>query len=179
MSRITFMIAEETGAMWLIGPARPIVPTTAEIASSSGSPAATSVPKARTRMISVRGSDMNSAFWRSFSPASLMAFWALTSPNCPISRPGWDFEAASTVLTAAATGPSAASESPFTSNDTSAERRSGRDLRRGLGAVGTDDCADVLRPLEAAFDVPDRGAERGITDVPVVALDEHLLAGFL
>ena len=42
---------------WLIGPSRPIVPTTAVTPSSSGTPAATSAPKVSTRMISVTGID--------------------------------------------------------------------------------------------------------------------------
>ena len=53
--------------IWLSGPSSPSVASTAVSASSRGMPAATNVPKAITRMISVIGNEVISAFWKSSS----------------------------------------------------------------------------------------------------------------
>ena len=61
ISVITIEVLSSIGKMWLGIATRPIVAITAEIASSTGTPAATSAPNAITRMISVTGSDSVSA----------------------------------------------------------------------------------------------------------------------
>ena len=55
---------------------------TAVSPSSSGTPAATSAPKARIRMISVIGSERNSAFLKSSENDFESALLALAPPNC-------------------------------------------------------------------------------------------------
>ena len=57
---------------------------TAVIASSSGTNAASSAPKARIRITSVIGSEVTSAFLKSSSKAFESALSALPSPNCSI-----------------------------------------------------------------------------------------------
>ena len=62
---------------------RPSAAITADRPSSSGTPAATSAPKASTRMISVIGSESVSAFLKSSSKAFESALFALAPPNSP------------------------------------------------------------------------------------------------
>ena len=57
---------------------------TAVIASSRGTKAASRAPKARIRMTSVIGSEVNSALRKSSSKALESALSALPSPNCSI-----------------------------------------------------------------------------------------------
>ncbi len=71
-----------TGQTWLGIAISPIAAATAEIASSSGTPAATSEPNVMTRMSSVSGNDSNSALPRSLAKMSLSSCWVLTVPNC-------------------------------------------------------------------------------------------------
>ena len=70
------------GTNWLGSATRPSVAITAVSPSSSGTPAATSAPKARTRMISVIGSESVSAFLKSSANDFESALLALASPNC-------------------------------------------------------------------------------------------------
>ncbi len=51
-------------------------------------PAATSAPKATTRMISVSGTETAPALERSFAKAESIAFAVLASPNSPMKNPG-------------------------------------------------------------------------------------------
>ena len=76
------MIESSTGAIWLSGPTRPMVATMPVIASSSGIPAATSVPNAMTRRISVIGSEPNVAFARSLLKTSMNCSSELPDPIC-------------------------------------------------------------------------------------------------
>ena len=78
------MIASSTGQIWLIGPISPIAAPTAVIASSSGTNAASSAPKARMRITSVIGTEVSSAFLKSSAKAFESALSALPSPNCSI-----------------------------------------------------------------------------------------------
>ena len=71
------------GTNWLGIATRPSVAMTAVNPSSSGTPAATSAPKARMRMISVIGSERNSAFLKSSLNDFESALFALASPNWP------------------------------------------------------------------------------------------------
>src|SRR4051812_1393957 len=102
----------------------PSVIATALRPSSSGRPAATSAPKAMTRMSSVIGSERVSAFLKSSSRALLSALFALASPNCSMRNPGWRRWAAATAVRIAPTRFSALSWSPRRSKFTSALRRS-------------------------------------------------------
>ena len=63
--------------------AGPSAAITADRPSSSGTPAATSAPKASTRMISVIGSESVSAFLKSSSNAFESALFADAAPNSP------------------------------------------------------------------------------------------------
>ena len=73
---MTSLIDSSTGASWLSGPTRPIVATTAVIASSSGIPAATSAPNATSRMRSVIGSEVVPAFLRSAEKTAVISLLA-------------------------------------------------------------------------------------------------------
>ena len=67
------MIEVSTPPMtWLSGPMIPIVAITAVSASSSGTPAATSAPKAISKMIKVTGSDVFRALPKSSWTTSLI-----------------------------------------------------------------------------------------------------------
>ncbi len=71
------------GTNWLGIATRPSVAMTAVSPSNSGTPAATSAPKARIRMISVIGSERNSAFLKSSENDFESALLALAPPNWP------------------------------------------------------------------------------------------------
>ncbi len=71
-----------TGQIWLGRATSPIAAATAEIASSSGTPAATSEPNVMTRISRVSGSESSSALPRSLAKMSLSSFCVLTLPNC-------------------------------------------------------------------------------------------------
>ena len=96
------------------------MPITAVSASSSGSPAATSEPKARMRITSVIGSDSTSAFWKSSSNAADNALSALASPNCSTRRSGCAAWAALVAASVAPTRSLATSSSPWSLKVTSA-----------------------------------------------------------
>ena len=74
---------------WLASADRPIVASTPEKASSTGSPAATSAPNAISRMISVTGSDEYSARWKSLFSVSFSSWVALAKPNSATVKPSW------------------------------------------------------------------------------------------
>jgi hypothetical protein len=121
MSRIMLLIPSPTGAIWLIGPTKPTVAATAEMASSNGSPAATSAPKAIRRMARVRGSDVYSACLKSSPTLSSSALARLASPYCSIFSSGWALAAAATEDSASSTSSAVFLESPGISKFTSAE----------------------------------------------------------
>ena len=95
---------------------------TAVIASSSGTLAATSAPKATIRMMIVIGSEVISARLKSSSKAFDSALSALASPNCSTRNVGWSRWTAATALSALPTRSSALS--PAISKFTRAERPS-------------------------------------------------------
>src|SRR5690242_17541534 len=73
---------------WLTSAVSPSAASTAVMPSSRGMPAATSAPKASTRITSVTGTDVSSARWKSVLTRSLTAWLALASPTWPISSAG-------------------------------------------------------------------------------------------
>jgi hypothetical protein len=110
------LIDSETGQIWLSGPISPNVAPTAVSASSSGSPAATSVPNAIARMINVTGSDVTSAFWKSFlSTSSSNSFSMLALPYASMKKSGCACAASSIAATGASTRSAVSSASPGTS----------------------------------------------------------------
>ncbi len=70
-SRITDCVGSPAATRWLASDDSPIVASTPENASSTGSPAATRAPKARIRIASVTGTDENSARLKSLSRVAL------------------------------------------------------------------------------------------------------------
>ena len=106
------MIDSSTGAIWLIAPTSPMVAKTPEIASSSGTPAATSAPNAITSTTSVSGSEVNSAFLKSSSKLWLIALSELASPNASTRSPLCARCAAATAPRASSTLFSVSSGSP-------------------------------------------------------------------
>ena len=112
------------GTNWLGSASRPVVASTAENASSSGTRAATRAPKASTSRTSVTGREVVSAFARSSLNTFSSALLALAMPNCSTRVPGWRLSTAATAARLASTFASAASSSPGISNSTSAEWRS-------------------------------------------------------
>ncbi len=173
MSRITDERFESIGEIWLGSATRPSAAMTVVMPMSIGTSAATSEPKASTRISSVRGNDSSSALPRSDEKVSLSSLFELTEPNCSIRRPGW---AAATAATASLDGSirlAACSEFPVISKSTSADRPSceigaARGQRRG-------DLADVLGAPQADDGVGDGGAEGGIANGARAALDQHVL----
>jgi hypothetical protein len=85
---MTEAIWSVTGVSWLIGPSRPSVAPTAVMPSSSGRPAATSAPKATSRISPVSGSDSVSAFLKSSPSDSSNALSAEAEPICSTRRSG-------------------------------------------------------------------------------------------
>ena len=80
------MIADtesDMGSAWLISATMPNVASTALRASSSGMPAATSAPKATTRMMSVRGTENSPARFRSSKNPAWTSLPVLV-PNDPM-----------------------------------------------------------------------------------------------
>jgi hypothetical protein len=59
--RITDVVASAEWTTWLTNALRPVAASTAENASSTGSPAATRAPNATSRIASVSGSEVYSA----------------------------------------------------------------------------------------------------------------------
>ena len=82
------MTDSSTGQTWLRGPSRPIAAATAVAASSSGTSAAISAPKASRRMIRVTGNEVTSAWRKSSSNASPTSLLELASPNSSIRNLG-------------------------------------------------------------------------------------------
>ena len=79
---------------------------------SSGTPAATSVPKVMVRMISVTGRESIPAFARSSWMVSSIALSALAPPNCSMSRFGWSAWTAAVAASVGSTLSFASVESP-------------------------------------------------------------------
>ncbi len=80
-----------TGKIWLGIATSDIAAATLEKASKSGTPAATSEPKAITRIKSVIGSESISAFARSLWNVSFSSLLELTLPNCSTRKLGLSF----------------------------------------------------------------------------------------
>ena len=115
------MTDASTGAIWLIGPSSPSVMATLVSASRIGIPAATSAPKANTRMSSVSGIDRSADLPISWLLLSFAALLMLVSPDSSTRSCVWAFCAAATAASEPSTDFSAVFESPGSSNVTSAE----------------------------------------------------------
>ena len=77
-----------TGSHWPMTDVSEIALTTAVAASSSGMPAAISAPNTATSRISVTGSEVISAWRKSWLISELATRSSLASPASAISRPG-------------------------------------------------------------------------------------------
>ena len=88
---------------WLRTAEMPIAAMTPENASSTGSPAATSAPKASSMIRSVIGSASLSALLKSLLSVCDKARSALASPASWIEKPGWARWTLATVASAGAT----------------------------------------------------------------------------
>lgn len=109
------------GIRWLTTATSPVVARNAVIASATGSSAATSAPKAISRMPSATGTAEYSARLKSLPKASSKIFWELASPNSSTRR---SLCCSCTPRTAARTGSTrsdAVSGSPSMSNLTRAD----------------------------------------------------------
>ncbi len=100
---------------------RPIAAMTAENASSSGTPAATSDPKAITRISRVIGSESSSALPRSLWKVSFSSLFELTLPNCSTRKSGLVAATPSMTSCEGSIRSRASRSSPVISNSTSAE----------------------------------------------------------
>src|SRR5918995_3358075 len=117
------MIADtesDIGSSWLATATSPIVASTALSPSRSGIPAATTAPKATSRMISVTGTENSPAFFRSSVNVANSAFSVL-SPNEPTKKSGCAFCTSATRATTGSILSTASSEGPRISIRTSAE----------------------------------------------------------
>ena len=88
ISSITDWVASEAWNTWLASCASPSDPSTAENASRTGMPAATSAPNANRRIRKVIGTESCSAFWKSLVIVLLSSWFALAIPNSAIVNPG-------------------------------------------------------------------------------------------
>ena len=86
--RMTSCATSTVGIRWLAIEFRPNVASTAENASSTGTPAATRAPNAISRMTSVSGSDRLRAFAKSWLILSFRTWVADASPNSRMRRSG-------------------------------------------------------------------------------------------
>ena len=134
MSRMIELIDSSIGMKWLGMATSPSVAMTADRPSSSGTPAATIVPKARTRISSVIGSESVSAVWRSFSKAPMSSFSELAEPNCATEKSGLSFCTAFVTASVASTRALACLSDPGTSNASCTECLSG-EMRALLAAL--------------------------------------------
>ncbi len=100
-----------TGYHWLATPIRPMVAKTEVRPSSSGMPAATSAPKAISRMSSVTGSESSPAFARSWPKTSLICLSMDASPTSLSVTAGCAFWSAAVVANSAGTCSSALTRS--------------------------------------------------------------------
>ena len=89
INRITDLVASPAATTWLASADRPIVASTPEKASSTGSPAATSAPNAISRISSVTGTVEYSARWKSFVSVLFSSWVELANPNSATVNPGW------------------------------------------------------------------------------------------
>ncbi len=123
-------------------PIRPIVAMIAVTASATGSSAATSAPKAMSRMPKATGTAEYSAFLKSSPNASSNVFIMLAPPISSIRSDPWSFWTPSTAFSTGSTRSPAVSASPRMSNCTSALRPSFEIVFVSYGEV-----TSVTRPV--------------------------------
>ncbi len=114
----------------------------AVIASSTGSRAATTAPKAMSRMPRATGTAEYSAFWKSSPNASSNVFIMLAPPISSIRSDSWSFWTSSTAFSTGSTRSPAVSDSPRMSNCTSALRPSSE-----IVCVSYGDVTSVTSPV--------------------------------
>src|SRR5436190_5564422 len=124
MRMIALSVCWSVGTRWLASWFRPVAASTAEKASRTGSPAATSAPNATIRMATVSGSEVSSARCMSLPKRSSSWCAADAWPNSSMIRLGFPACARSTAARIGAIRSLAFSALPLTSNWTSAEWRS-------------------------------------------------------
>ena len=140
-------------------------------------PAATSAPKASTRITSVTGTDVISARWKSVARRSLMALVALASPTWPISRSGC---ARCTAAVAASAGVDAVLRGVGIARDLERHQRGaavGRELAGVVRVQWRLDRRDRRTRDRRATRSSDRRSQLGALQAAAAALDEHLLGG--
>ena len=121
---IALSVCWSVGTRWLTSALRPVAASTAENARRTGSPAATSAPKATSRIRIVSGSEVSSARPISRSNRLSICWLAEASPNSSMIRLGLPAWASSIDFRIGAIRSFAFSASPLTSNWTRAECRS-------------------------------------------------------
>ena len=142
------------------GPSRPVVATTAVIASSSGTPAATAAPNATSRISRVRPSEIMWPRLSSSSDFSLTILLADASPNSSTRTSGWAAWTSATAASGAATACSVASASPGRVKFTTTERPSAETVFARCSAFERAlDLGDAVDALEALDDVLDGRAD--------------------
>ena len=122
--RIIEAVFCEAWKTWLTSAERPTEPSTAESASSTGTPAATTAPKASSRIRNVTGTVIRSALAKSRPTTSFTALSALAPPNSATVIRGCVRCTAATASSTGATCAGASSLGPARSNWTSVERPS-------------------------------------------------------
>jgi hypothetical protein len=109
---------------------------TALPASSTGMPAAISAPNTTISRISVIGTEVSSAWWKSWPISALAAWSVLASPASWTSRPGWLARTLATAARSALTVLSALAFGPATWKVTRAVRPSAEISARPPGLSG-------------------------------------------
>ena len=174
MSRITELIDSSTRMTWLKSAVSPSAAATAVMPSSSGMPAATSAPKATTRISSVTGSEVISARWKSFWMRFMIALLALASPNSPTNSSGG-------LAARRPSRPARARRDPWRvriAGDLEGQQRRGPVLG-ALALVAALqrrlDLRDRRHARQARDELVDGGAVLAAQQPAAAALDEHLL----
>ena len=124
MISTTSEVLDPMGSHRLGTASRETATMTALPASSTGMPAAISAPNTASSRISVIGTEVSSALWKSLPIIVLAAWSVLASPASDTMRPGWAAWTRATAARSAATVASALACGPATLNVTSAVRPS-------------------------------------------------------
>jgi hypothetical protein len=137
--------ASDIGSALLMIATRPKVASAAERPSSSGMPAATSVPNATRRISSVSGTERRPAFFKSLKKSFSIAFSVL-SPNDPTKNSGCVSCTSLTRATIGSTLSAASSLGPRISVPTSAECLSSEIWPMLSSSSGDSTLATASRP---------------------------------
>ena len=177
MSSTTCMIESSTGARWLSGPIRPIVPTIAGDGQQQRHSRRDQRAERDDQQDQRDRQRPEGRLRRSLSKTSMNCSSVLPEPNCSTLKSRCDF--------CAARGLAPGSRRPWrhrlvlgVTRDLEADEHRvpvARDRRRVLLVVGTVERLDALGRLEPLLHVGYDGVELGVLGLEALALDQHRL----